>query len=80
MANIKPELLKSKLHLRGQAIDVARRAGVSHARLATVLREAGYHLIELPAGGAGGRYRQAGRGADSGYGASPCASWTWPSA
>ena len=38
--------VRNSYHLRGQAIDVARRAGVSHARLATVLREAGYHLIE----------------------------------
>ena len=33
-------------HLSGQAIDVARRPGVSHFQVAAVLRKAGYDLIE----------------------------------
>jgi hypothetical protein len=33
-------------HLQGRAIDIARRPGVSHARVAAVLRAAGYNLIE----------------------------------
>jgi hypothetical protein len=33
-------------HLAGQAIDVARRPGVSHFQVAAVLRKAGYDLIE----------------------------------
>ena len=33
-------------HLSGRAIDIARKAGVSHSQIASALRSAGYHLIE----------------------------------
>ena len=33
-------------HLAGRAIDVARRPGVSHFQVATLLRKAGYDLVE----------------------------------
>jgi hypothetical protein len=33
-------------HLHGRALDVVRAPGVSHASLATALRQRGYHLIE----------------------------------
>ncbi len=33
-------------HLRGQAIDVARRPGVAHAQIDLALRRAGYRLVE----------------------------------
>jgi hypothetical protein len=33
-------------HLRGRAVDIARRAGVSHAQIAAAYRNAGYFLIE----------------------------------
>jgi hypothetical protein len=33
-------------HLLGQAIDVVRRPGVSHAQIAAALTAAGFHLIE----------------------------------
>ena len=33
-------------HLRGRAIDIARRAGVTHAQIAAALRSAGYQLVE----------------------------------
>lgn len=33
-------------HLRGRAIDIVRRAGVSHQQLAAALRRAGFSLIE----------------------------------
>lgn len=33
-------------HLRGRAIDIARRPGVSHAQIAAALRIAGYQLVE----------------------------------
>ena len=33
-------------HLRGRAIDIARRPGVSHAQIAAALRGAGYNLVE----------------------------------
>ena len=33
-------------HLSGQAIDVVRKPGVTHAQLAAALRAAGYRLIE----------------------------------
>lgn len=33
-------------HLRGRAIDIARRPGVSHAQIAAAYRAAGYQLIE----------------------------------
>ena len=33
-------------HLAGRAIDVARRPGVSHTQVASMLRKAGYNLVE----------------------------------
>ena len=33
-------------HLTGQAIDIARKPGVSHSQIAAALRSAGYRLIE----------------------------------
>ena len=33
-------------HLRGRAIDIARRPGVSHYQIAAAFRAAGYHLVE----------------------------------
>ncbi|MEO7786856.1 MAG: D-Ala-D-Ala carboxypeptidase family metallohydrolase [Sphingomicrobium sp.] len=33
-------------HLRGMAMDIARRPSVAHWQIASALREAGYHLIE----------------------------------
>ena len=33
-------------HLAGRAIDVARKPGVTHDQIATVLRRAGYNLVE----------------------------------
>ena len=33
-------------HLRGRAIDIARRPGVRHADIAAAYRAAGYHLVE----------------------------------
>lgn len=33
-------------HLRGRAIDIARRAGVSHGQIAAAYRAAGYQLVE----------------------------------
>ena len=33
-------------HLRGRAIDIARRAGVSHWQIAAAYRAAGYNLLE----------------------------------
>jgi hypothetical protein len=33
-------------HLRGRAIDIARKPGVTHAQIAAALRSAGYQLIE----------------------------------
>jgi hypothetical protein len=33
-------------HLRGRAIDIARRPGVSHWQIAAAFRKAGYQLIE----------------------------------
>lgn len=33
-------------HLSGRAIDIARKPGVTHVQIATVLRQAGYNLIE----------------------------------
>jgi hypothetical protein len=38
--------MPNSYHLRGRAIDIARRPGVSHSQIATVLRAAGYNLIE----------------------------------
>jgi hypothetical protein len=33
-------------HLRGRAIDIARRPGVSHSMIAAAFRNAGYQLVE----------------------------------
>ena len=33
-------------HLRGRAIDIARRPGVTHSMIAAVFRSAGYQLVE----------------------------------
>lgn len=33
-------------HLRGRAIDIARRPGVSHSTIAAAFRNAGYYLVE----------------------------------
>jgi hypothetical protein len=33
-------------HLRGRAIDIARRAGVTHWQIAAAFRNAGYHIVE----------------------------------
>lgn len=33
-------------HLKGMAIDIARRPGISHARIDSALRAAGYRLVE----------------------------------
>ena len=33
-------------HLRGRAIDIARRAGVSHWQIAAAFRNAGYQIVE----------------------------------
>ena len=33
-------------HLRGRAIDIARRPGVTHAMIAAAFRNAGYRLVE----------------------------------
>jgi len=33
-------------HLRGRAIDIARRPGVSHWQIAAAFRAAGYNLLE----------------------------------
>jgi hypothetical protein len=38
--------VRNSYHLRGQAIDVARRAGVSHQSLEAALLRAGYLIIE----------------------------------
>jgi hypothetical protein len=38
--------VRNSYHLRGQAIDVARRAGVSHQALEAALLRAGYRIIE----------------------------------
>lgn len=36
----------NSFHLRGRAIDVARRAGVRHAQIDAAFRQAGYHPVE----------------------------------
>ncbi len=36
----------NSFHLSGRAIDIARRPGVSHARIEAAFRAAGYYLIE----------------------------------
>ena len=38
--------VRNSYHLSGRAIDIARRAGVSHGQIAAALRSAGYQLIE----------------------------------
>ena len=38
--------VRNSYHLRGRAIDIARRPGVSHAQIAAAFRNAGYRLIE----------------------------------
>ena len=38
--------VRNSYHLRGRAIDIARRAGVRHADIAAAYRSAGYHLVE----------------------------------
>jgi hypothetical protein len=38
--------VRNSWHLRGRAIDIARRPGVSHAAIAAAFRAAGYSLIE----------------------------------
>lgn len=36
----------NSFHLRGRAIDIARRPGVTHAMIAAAFRNAGYRLVE----------------------------------
>jgi len=36
----------NSFHLRGRAIDIARRPGVTHAMIAAAFRNAGYQLVE----------------------------------
>ena len=36
----------NSFHLRGRAIDIARRPGVSHSMIAAAFRNAGYQLVE----------------------------------
>lgn len=38
--------VRNSFHLSGRAIDIARRAGVSHSAIAAAYRNAGYHLVE----------------------------------
>ena len=38
--------VRNSFHLSGRAIDIARRAGVSHAAIAAAFRSAGYQLVE----------------------------------
>jgi hypothetical protein len=38
--------VRNSFHLSGRAIDIARRAGVTHAQIAAAYRNAGYYLIE----------------------------------
>lgn len=38
--------VRNSYHLRGRAIDIARRPGVSHYQIAAAYRAAGYHLVE----------------------------------
>lgn len=38
--------VSNSFHLQGRAIDIARRAGISHWQIAAALRAAGYNLIE----------------------------------
>lgn len=38
--------VRNSYHLRGRAIDIARRPGVTHAMIAAAFRNAGYQLVE----------------------------------
>jgi hypothetical protein len=38
--------VRNSFHLRGRAIDIARRPGVSHSTIAAAFRNAGYRLVE----------------------------------
>jgi hypothetical protein len=38
--------VRNSYHLRGRAIDIARRPGVTHSMVAAAFRNAGYHLVE----------------------------------
>lgn len=38
--------VRNSYHIRGRAIDIARRPGVTHAQIAAAFRNAGYRLIE----------------------------------
>ena len=38
--------VRNSFHLRGRAIDIARRPGVTHSMIAAAFRNAGYQLIE----------------------------------
>lgn len=38
--------VRNSWHLSGRAIDIARRAGVTHAQIAAAYRNAGYYLVE----------------------------------
>ena len=57
--------VRNSWHLSGRAIDIVRRAGVTHAQIAAAFRNAGYYLIEsldegdhshFAFGGGGARY------------------------
>lgn len=36
----------NSFHLKGRAIDIARRSGIRHAQIEAAYRNAGYHLVE----------------------------------
>ena len=38
--------VRNSFHLRGRAIDIARRPGVTHSQIAAAFRNAGYQLLE----------------------------------
>lgn len=38
--------VRNSWHMRGRAVDIARRPGVTHSQIAAAYRNAGYHLIE----------------------------------
>ena len=38
--------VRNSYHIRGRAIDIARRPGVTHSQIAAAFRNAGYRLIE----------------------------------
>lgn len=38
--------VRNSYHLRGRAIDIARRPGVTHSMIAAAFRNAGYYLVE----------------------------------